>query len=198
MRRYLRRPVLVVAMTAIMLGVVVAPAGAADEICTSGDVQRMVGAMQQAFGTGSEAAERCQFRLYDGNDDVPDAPEVPHVFTDQDWVLAGILQWSPRDVLDEFGLKRADGVDYLTNDVVDRFFWGPKGETLDEIPLTHTNYRGFVFADGGGRLVGNHRYHVFAPGSLDPGEYEWRWEYYDFFFGDYFEAFGEVHIEPGG
>lgn len=170
------------------------PSGSADEICTHGDVQRMLGAMPQAFETGSGAAARCQIRLYDGNDDVPDSPEVPHDFTDRDWVLAGILQWSPRDVLDELGLKRADGVSYLTNDVVDLLFWGRKGETLDPIPLTHTNYRGWVYADGGGRLVGNQRYHVFAPGSLEPGEYEWRYESHDLLFGDSFEAFGEVHI----
>lgn len=189
MRRHSRRSVIVLAITAMMMGVVVAPAGAGDQVCTKGDVQRMVAAMPQAFATQSAAAADCQFRLYD--------VASPHVFSENDWILAGILQWSPRDVLDELGLKRADGVDYLTNFVVDSLFWGPKGGPLEEISLTHTNYRGNVFDDAGGRLVINHRYHIFSPGSLDEGEYEWKWVYDDSLFGDHFETYGEVHIVEG-
>ena len=188
MRQHFRRSIIALAMTAMMMGVVVAPAGAGDQVCTQGDVARMIDAMPQAFATQSAAADDCQFRLYD---------ESLHVYSENDWFLAGILEWSPRDVLDELGLKRADGVDYLTNNVVDTFFLGPKGGTLEEIPLTHTNYRGTVFDDGGGRLVMNHRYHIFSPGSLEPGEYEWKSVYDDSLFGDHFEAYGEFHIVEG-
>jgi len=57
-------------------------------------------------------------------------------------------------------------------------FWGtadtPDSE-LEEIELTETNYQDAVIGELG-HVIFNHRYHIFEPGSLAPGEYKWRYE----------------------
>ena len=62
-----------------------------------------------------------------------------------------------------------------------------------EIPLTQTNYRNTSNKNFLGWMVFNQRYHVFEPGSVSPGVYEWRLETFDPFLGP-FVSHGEVHI----
>ena len=58
----------------------------------------------------------------------------------------------------------------------DHLFFGPSGSTLTEIALSKTNFLCVVPNSDLGRLIAIHTFHVFAAGSLAPGEYEWRWE----------------------
>ena len=78
-------------------------------------------------------------------------------------------------------------------------YWGPAATPdaeLPEITLTHTGFRDFVSSSIGGHVVGQHRYTIFAPGSLAPGEYRWRYEDEHPFFG-FFVARGLVTVIDG-
>jgi len=140
----------------------------------------------------------CQFRLYDSNDpeDNPDNPEIPHVFSEGDYFLAGIAGWYTYAELEDLGFTRADAIAEM-NKYTDRFFWGPATATdaeLKEINLKSTPYLdGFL---GDDPIVGNHIYVIFKPNKHEPGEYKWRWEVS--FAGEgtgYF--YGAVTITPG-
>jgi hypothetical protein len=77
------------------------------------------------------------------------------------------------------------------------FYWGPKDSDLAEIPLTPTNYRGTI-SPLVGWLVANQHYHIFEPGSVAPGIYEWSWELrHPWIPGVVEEGSGEVHVVPG-
>ena len=115
---------------------------------------------------------------------------MPHVYTAEESFLAGIFQFGTRDDFRFFGHNEA--VRILDEEFVDQFFWGLEGETLDEIPLTHSAYssaNSLFF----GLITGNHRYHIFEPGSLAPDTYKWRWETSNPFQGA-FVAHGTVII----
>jgi hypothetical protein len=198
-RRGVLRKLLAVSLVAAALVVPSTVSSATNDGCTRGDVQALTVATPQhfnhAFGRGitggvNGAALNCQFRLYDDNDE--DNPEVPHVFTDEDWFLAGVLQWVTRDDLDFFDVSRAEGIEFLES-VEDRFFWGPEGTILVEIPLTQTAYRNDSDMNFLGWMVLNQRYHIFEPGSVSPGVYEWRWETVNPF-DPLFVAQGKVQI----
>src|SRR5262245_23885279 len=109
-----------------MLGLIAtAPVGAAaDPACTRGDVQALATGTYPIyrrgdFGreTGSGNAWLCGFRLYDGNDDEenPDNPEVPNVFSTKDWFLGGIFMWITREDMESLGYNRADAVAYMNS-----------------------------------------------------------------------------------
>jgi hypothetical protein len=200
--------VLMMALTMVIASGAVA--SATSNRCTRGDVEGLTSAgfqgakhaLVQGLTVGSgDAWSNCQFRLYDDNDDPNDSffgpmvdnPEVPHIYTDEDYFLAGIFHWATEDDLEVLDISRNEAISVLKI-FEDRFFWGPKGSELEEIPLTHTNYRSLnsIF----GWLVVNHRYHIFEPGSLAVGEYEWRWETWDPFQGP-FVAHGDVNIIDG-
>ena len=118
----------------------------------------------------------CQFRLYDDNDGEtnPDAPEVPHVFSNGEFLGGILLVGANCDELKSLGWTIKQGIEDMEK-VGDRLYWGASGASPARIPLEHTKYR--VVPDPEyGWLVITHRYHVFKPGSLSPGTYEWRWE----------------------
>lgn len=180
--------VLITLVASGVLSILLAVPAAGNEHCTAGDVQGIAhagfqGAQQNLFngrttGLGGSWAD-CQFRLYDDNDaeENPDNPEVPHIFTDMDYFLAGIAQFDFYDSFDRPDYDRDAAIEFLSSEVVDRVFWGPAAKSdadLEEIELTSTNYRDAVLDFG--HVVGNIRYHTFEPGSLAPGEYKWRWE----------------------
>ena len=135
---------------------VAAPAG--DDRCTASDVQRLAHHIFDVVtlawtddGSAEEAQadhlfEDCQFRLYDDNDpeDNPDNPEIPHVFSEDDYFLAGISAGYTYAELEELGFTRAEAIAEM-NKFTDRFFWGPATATdaeLEEIKLASTPYLG--------------------------------------------------------
>jgi hypothetical protein len=181
----------------------VTPANAGSDHCTQGDVQALANAGFQGaslnLGFGSAAGvggswANCQFRLFDDNEDPPDAPEIPHVFTDRDYVLGGIFEFEDYGFLDRPDYDRAAAIEYVKS-ITTNMYWGtvdtPDGN-LVEIQLTESPFRDTVFA-GFAHLVGHHRYHIFKPGDLEPGEYKWRLEHDDSVFGS-FVARGSVII----
>lgn len=122
--------------------------------------------------------EDCQFRLYDDNDEENDAdnPEIPHVFSEDDYFLGGILYVYFHVELGP-AFTRAEALAEMKT-ATDRFFWSPAtvpDGSLDEIPVITGRYRDGLLPLG--RAVGNHRYIIFPPGSHAPGEYNWRWEH---------------------
>lgn len=180
------------------------PTAAAAALCTRGDVQAMANSAaaiaRKHFNElpgHSEPWPDCQFRLYDDNDDEtsPDAPEVPHVFTDRDFILAGVLAFEFRDVLDRPTYDRAAAIESIRS-FVPRFYWGPstsEDSELVEIPLEITPYKGGALPLGNAILV--HHYAIFEPGELAPGTYHWRTDWTDPVFGDG-TARGTVVIVP--
>ena len=167
---------------------VAAPAG--DDRCTASDVQRLAHHIFDVVtlawtddGSAEEAQadhlfEDCQFRLYDDNDpeDNPDNPEIPHVFSEDDYFLAGISAGYTYAELEELGFTRAEAIAEM-NKFTDRFFWGPATATdaeLEEIELASTPYLDAFLGDD--LIVGNHIYVLFKANKLDPGDYKWRWE----------------------
>jgi hypothetical protein len=179
------------------------PARAQSGGCSQGDALALATAGFQGaslnLGKGSTAGlggawADCQFRLFDDNEDPPDSPEVPHVFSDQDYILGGIYIFEDYSFLDRPEYDRAAAIDYV-NSVSSTFFWGSAStpdEDLAELVLDRSAFRDTVFA-GSAHLVGQQRYHIFEPGDLAPGEYRWRLEYDDPIFGS-FVAHGSVII----
>lgn len=171
-------------IAATLLSTLLAMPAAGSQYCTKGDVQGLVNSLELSFelnrfqgvttGLGGAFA-RCQFRIFDENDE--DNPEVPHVFTEKDYVLAGIALFEGYEFLDRPDYDRDAAIDLL-NSAVDRFFFGtadtPDAD-LEEIALTQTNYRDFV-GEAFGHIVATHKYYIFSPGSLAPGEYKFRHE----------------------
>ena len=176
-------------------------ATATTERCTQGDVTALTGAGFQGarlanqigvdVGHG-EAWNRCQFRLYDDN-----GPTEPHTFSEADYFLGGIFYFTEEAVLDEFDISRADAISFM--ELADgHFYFGADGKDLVEIPLIHTNYRNNNNKDFRGWMVGNHRYHIFEPGSLEPGLYHWNYqETHPAFPGEDIDWHGEVLIISG-
>lgn len=156
-----------------------APSAAAlDYVCTEEDVRRVV--EDAAPRTVQDPAllasfENCQFRLYDDNDgDTPDSPEVPHTFSSDEWFVAGVLTWLTKDDLKSNRQTKKQGIAEMDG-IVDRLFLGEANGPLAEVPITATGYR--TVHDPEYRwLIIKHHYHVFEPGSLSPGTYEWRAE----------------------
>ena len=192
--------VLLAAILVLPLATSAAAAPAAVTACTKGDVDSLAHgaiavAMQSFRGRemGSSGAWSCQFRLYDGNEDPEDNPEIPHVFKASDWFLGGIFYWWTFAELEEFGWTRQEGLAHI-NAIEDHLFWRPAGGQWTELPLSRTVYRG-VPSPSGVAPVMQHRCYIFAAGSLAPGVYEWRWDNFDLAFDPpEFTAYGEVHV----
>jgi hypothetical protein len=181
----------VTALAALLLAGLMSVAGtpaaaATSERCGAGLAHRFAqngwdGARQYLFQGSTEglggAWAYCQFRLYDDNDDEasPDAPEIPHVFSVDDWFVAGILFYVTRDELAQLGFDRRQGIDYLTPSL-NRFAFGRSGQPLVDVPLQQTRFVDTVINPELGELLVTQHYHVFRAGSLLPGTYEWRWE----------------------
>jgi hypothetical protein len=196
----------VAALLVAMSGLLAAPsteAAAPGQECTRGDAQAVAEAgphFAKAFfeGSPSAAAEtwaRCQFRLYDDNDPLedPDNPEIPHVFTVNDFFLAGIFYFEGIDP----GQHRADAIASL-DVAASRFYFGPSttpDADLPQVPLTRTGYRDAVLPLFDGHNIWVHDYAIFEPGELAPGEYRWRAEVG--FPGDISVYFGAVTILVG-
>ena len=192
-------------MTAVLTVGVDTPATAATKPCSRGDAEAMARSGIQFGGRylggqphGAPAAsahrwEDCQFRLYDDNDQ--DDPEVPHIFSDQDTFLAGIFYFLFDFEIDEFfGGDRKLAIADLES-VSERFFFGPAtlpDESLPEVPLTQTSYRGAQLPTIGGQLVYTHLYATFPAGSLVAGKYKYRFE--QEYAGELFVARGVVTI----
>lgn len=187
------------AVAALLALVVAAPAGAtAQPACRKADVQSVasgtIAVAKQSFRggeLGSAGAWSCQFRLYDDNDE--NDPEVPHVFTADDWFLGGIFEWVSGSEMETLGFDHAAAVAYLDS-IQERLFWREQGAEWVELPLSQTSRRSVLAPWGEVLSVVQHRYHIFAAGSLEPGVYEWRWEVDDPLSPPPGTAFGEVHI----
>ena len=159
-----------------------AVAASSDGRCTKGDVQRLANAgpiaglhSREGLETGPAGTwENCQFRLYDDT--------TTHVFSDEDYFLAGIFFFLSYDEFDRLGIDRAGAIALLEG-FIPRFFWGPAGTPdadLEEIALTSTSFRDTRIApELGGHVVYNHNYTIFEPGSLQPGDYVFRWDQHD-------------------
>jgi len=192
----------------ICVGGVSAPvtaSGPARDRCTFAEIQRFVHAgfevARLSFNhpdasPGAAQADHiwddCQFRFYDNNDE--DNPEVPHVFSEDDYFLAGVfIFYFHEDLSGEF--DRADAIADMAKST-DRFFWGPSTATdseLQEMAITYGPYKDGLLPLG--PAVGAHWYIIFPPGSQEPGEYRWRYEqYYEGELG--FVANGAVIITP--
>jgi hypothetical protein len=162
------------------------PAAAnADDVCTASLVHRFAnngpqGAREYFVDESTEglgaAWAYCQFRLYDDNDEEasPDAPEVPHVFSEDDWFLGGILIWLERRDLEVLGFNHQEGIEFL-KEIEERFYFGRQGSRLVEMPLRQSRYQDVVIDPSLGPLLINQRYHIFPAESLSPGMYEWRY-----------------------
>jgi hypothetical protein len=142
---------------------------------------------RQGNGTAGAWAN-CQFRFYDDNG------PTPHVFTDEEYFLGGIFNWIPDDVIDEFGLTRNEAAAAL-DFTEEKLFWREVGDVdWTELPITKSTVRavnsplfGEVFH------VMDHRYHIFEPGTVAPGMYEWKWVSTSPFFPTS-TVIGEIHI----
>lgn len=164
-----------------------AAGGPVDQRCTKGDVTALAKAgphVAKAYFGGSHSRHamtwpRCQFRLYDDNDTgpAPDNPEIPHVFTVNDYFLAGLFLFDNRPARE----RAAAIADFATVDI--HFYFGPShlsDAALPEIPLSRTCCGYVVLAgpdpipDFGGRNLWMHHYTIFKPGSLAAGTYRWR------------------------
>jgi hypothetical protein len=169
-------------------------AGPRHERCTKGDVAMLAVAgphIAKAYFSGSrsrlaETWPRCQFRLYDDNDaeDAPDNPEIPHVFSVNDYFLAGLFLFDNRPVRE----RAAAIADF--EQVVIRFYFGPgnPGAKLREVPLKRVCCGYIVLPEFGGLNLWVHHYAIFEPGKLAPGTYRWRAVVNDF---------GEITISHG-
>ena len=76
-------------------------------------------------------------------------------------------------------------------------YWGPKGGPLTPLPLVDTNVRNVSNKNFLGWMMADHTYHIFPPGSVAVGDYEWVW-YFDhaIFGGPTFGGAGEVKVVP--
>ena len=112
-------------------------------------------------------AQNCQFRFYDDR--------YPHVFSEEDYFVGGVNLYYQNDPPSKLDHQEAT---WALNSVTDRLFWGPSSvadSELQELPLIVGPIRSVdLFFEG--PAIGNHRYIIFAPGSQEPGEYQWRWE----------------------
>jgi hypothetical protein len=200
-----KRTLLVIALTAMLGTMGLSSATAADATCTRGDVQALANAAASiarkhfnGLNGHSDPWPDCQFRLYDDNDDEnsPDAPEIPHVFTDQDYILAGVLAFEFFEFLDPPDYGHAAAVAFIDT-FQPRLFFGsvstPDAD-LAEVPLSATPHKGGALPLGNAIII--HHYAIFAPGSLTPGTYKFRTEFSDSIFGDS-TAYGVITIVHG-
>jgi len=200
----MRRVLSLAAIAALLALAGAAPAAASGQsLCSKGDVQALadgtIPVAKQVFKereNGSGNAWLCQFRFYDGNDgETPDNPEVPDVFRQSDWFLAGIFDWLTVAEMQELGVDRA-GAAALIGSIQDRLFWREQGGEWTELPLMETPYRTVRAPWGEVLNVFRHRYHVFAAGTYEPGIYEWRVDTVGPFDPPEYTTYGEVHIVP--
>lgn len=167
------------------------------EGCTRGHVQgfanggiaiaKQAESGRQENGTAGSWSN-CQFRFYDNNG------PGPHVFTDEEYFLGGIFNWIPRDVIEEFGLTRNEAASALDL-TEDSLFWRAVGDVeWTELSVTTSTVRA-VYSPLLGEVlpVMDHRYHIFTPGSVAPGAYEWKWVETSPFFPTE-TVIGEIHI----
>lgn len=175
------------ASTLLFAGSPATAGGPVHQRCTKGDVTALAVAgphVAKAYFGGSQSRHgqiwpRCQFRLYDDNDTGagPDNPEIPHVFTVNDYFLAGIFLFDNRPVRE----RKAAIADFAKVGI--RFYFGPSNlpdAELREVPLRRVCCGYVVLAgpdpipDFGGLNLWIHHYAIFEPGSLDAGTYRWR------------------------
>ena len=133
-RPAMRRMLILLVGMALSLTVFADPAlgGEVGYKCKKADIERVINEaaprtkqdpkLQKSF-------DNCQFRFYDDNDGElsPDLPEIPHVFSEDEWFLGGVLYWLTRDDLETMNLNRKQGKEYLAQ-AEDRLFWGPAAE----------------------------------------------------------------------
>lgn len=187
MRRFTIPRCVVAALLMAGVGLAAAPSTAVADpgrTCSGGDARALAQAgphfARKFLESSSSAAAgiwvSCQFRLYDDNEpeDDPDNPEIPHVFTVNDFFLAGIFYFEDvgRD-------QHRNAAISVLGSHVSRFYFGPSSTPdaqLPQIQLTRTGYRGAVLPLVGGHVVWIHDYVIFEPGSLAPGDYHWRAE----------------------
>jgi hypothetical protein len=154
-----------------------APASAtANDGCTKGNVEGFANggiAIAKQNGTNGTAAawENCQFRFYDDN-----GPTTPHVFTDEEYFLGGIFNWYTDADIEEFDLFPRPVAVSDFHLFENNLFWRETGGEWEELELTSAAVRG-VYAPLFGEVfhVMAHTYHIFEPGSVNPGAYEWKW-----------------------
>ena len=198
----MRRALTVLLTMALLMSVpLVVPASATpNDGCTKGNVQGFANGGitiakqsqpgRQENGTAG-AWSNCQFRFYDDNG------PAPHVFTDEEYFLGGIFNWIPDDIIDEFGLTRNEAAAALDL-TVESLSWREVGEVAwTELSITKSTVRA-VYSPRFGEVfdVMDHRYHVFEPGSVAPGMYEWKWMSTSPFFATE-TVIGEVQIVDG-
>lgn len=176
------------ATMAMTLAFGVSTAVSAPAHCTRGDVQAIAQAGPQ-FGTrvlgvqphGESAASTrkwvdCQFRLYDDNDE--NDPEVPHVFSEDDWIVGGVAPFIFYSEFPLVGGSRRSATAYMDTWTT-RFYFGPASladAELPEVSLTETSYADAQFPALGDRVVWKQVYVIFPAGSLAPGTYRFRSE----------------------
>ena len=142
---------------------------------------------RQENGTAG-AWSNCQFRFYDNE---------PHVFTDDEYFLGGIFNWIPDDIIEQFDLTRNEAAAALDL-TVETLFWRKVGiGDWTELSITKSTVRA-VNAPLFGEVfdVMDHRYHIFEPGSFEPGMYEWKWVSTSPFFPTETNI-GKIHIVDG-
>jgi hypothetical protein len=167
-----RLTALVVVLTFIALPT--AHAADADEPCTFGDARALLNELPLSFrlADGSDDQPglgglfgRCQFRLYQDRETV--------TFSDEDYILGGIVMFWTYEDLEAFGWTRAEAIadlELATDHVeIARVVGGVVG-TFEEVPLIVTNYRD-IFGPFG-HAVFNHRAFIT---KLPAGEYLVRW-----------------------
>ena len=182
MRKFIG-PALAIALGLTALMAVPAAAGNNDR-CTKGNVKgfaegtiALAKQVSQRGATKGTAASwaNCQFRLYDNN-----GPDT-HQFSDDEWFLGGIWGWLTDDQLDEFyGGSRKAAKDDFNSGSLNTLEWrriNPAG-AWTVLPLTKTSVKAAYSPIFGEVLpVIQHEYHIFKPGSVAPGQYEWRWAF---------------------
>lgn len=167
-----RLSVLIAALTFIVLPA--ANAAASDQPCSYGDARALLNQAPVAFrlDDGSDhqpglggLVGRCQFRLYQDGETV--------TFSDEDYILGGILIFRTYEELEEMGWTRAEAIAdmKLTTDYVEiASVVGGEVGTFEDVPLIVTHYRDASSPIG--HLVYNHRAFITR---LPAGEHLVRW-----------------------
>ena len=174
----------------LLAGSAVAVGAQEEYLCGDTDIAELsqdgwgaVGEVYEGKSDGAAASWiNCQFRFYDDNDRVPDDPEVPHVFTNDEPFVGGPFTWIADTDFGDYGVDSWEGAREVLESgaVTVRLYWGPADapDDLAEVELIQTPYREQVapIAAPGVVFLADHRYHVFESGTLDPGTYAWRME----------------------
>jgi hypothetical protein len=149
-------------------------AATSDQPCSYGDAQALLNQGPVAFRLADGSAHqpglggligRCQFRLYQDGETV--------TFSDEDYILGGILIFWTYEELEELGWTRAEAIadmELVTDRVEIASVGGGEVGTFEDVPLIVTHYRDAFGPPG--HLVYNHRAFIT---QLPAGEYLVRW-----------------------